>query len=62
VSVLFSVGLLDVICPPSTVYAAYNHDAGPKSVDVYEFNDHEGGESFHARARLRFPHEKLAKA
>jgi cephalosporin-C deacetylase len=51
---LFSVGLLDVICPPSTVYAAYNHYAGPRSIEVYEFNGHEGGESFHAAARLRF--------
>ncbi len=22
---LFSVGLMDMVCPPSTVYAAYNH-------------------------------------
>ena len=40
---LFSVGLMDDICPPSTVYAAYNHYAGPKQIKVYEFNNHEGG-------------------
>jgi cephalosporin-C deacetylase len=51
---LFSVGLLDVICPPSTVYAAYNHYSGPKSIETYLFNGHEGGEAFHSRARLRF--------
>jgi cephalosporin-C deacetylase len=27
---LFSVALMDDICPPSTVFAAYNHYAGPK--------------------------------
>ena len=45
---LFSVGLMDPICPPSTVYAAYNHygaSAGrtDKTIEVYEFNEHEGG-------------------
>lgn len=54
--VLFSVALLDEICPPSTVYAAYHHYAGPKQIEAYHFNGHEGGESFHAGARLRFLH------
>lgn len=40
---LFSVGLMDEVCPPSTVYAAYNHFAGKKEMRVYEFNHHEGG-------------------
>ena len=45
---LFSVGLMDPICPPSTVYAAYNrygsHAGGvSKDIEVYEFNEHEGG-------------------
>ena len=45
---LFSVALMDPICPPSTVYAAYNHygeRAGGvvRSIEVYEFNEHEGG-------------------
>ncbi|MEV7608542.1 acetylxylan esterase [Microbacterium sp. NPDC089320] len=40
---LFSVGLEDVVCPPSTVYAARNHYAGPSEVDVFPFNGHEGG-------------------
>jgi len=45
---LFSVGLMDPICPPSTVYAAYNHygaNAGEvdKQIEVYPFNEHEGG-------------------
>ncbi|WP_159808693.1 acetylxylan esterase [Cellulomonas citrea] len=40
---LFSTALLDPICPPSTVFAAYNRYAGPKDITVYPFNDHEGG-------------------
>ncbi|MEP7290669.1 MAG: acetylxylan esterase [Chloroflexota bacterium] len=40
---LFSVGLMDNICPPSTVYAAYNHFGGEKEIRVYTYNYHEGG-------------------
>jgi cephalosporin-C deacetylase len=40
---LFSVALMDQVCPPSTVYAAYNAYAGAKDMVVYAFNDHEGG-------------------
>lgn len=53
-SALFSVGLMDTICPPSTVYAAYNHYAGPKQIKVYEYNNHEGGATFQAEAKLDF--------
>ena len=59
---LFSVGLMDLVCPPSTVFAAHHHYAGPKSIEVYPFNGHEGGESFHAAARLRFLHEVFGRA
>jgi cephalosporin-C deacetylase len=51
---LFSVGLMDQICPPSTVYAAYNHWAGEKEIKVYTYNGHEGGQSFHNVEKLRF--------
>src|SRR5690606_21920301 len=34
---LFSVALMDLICPPSTVYAAYNHYAGDKDNEVYHY-------------------------
>jgi cephalosporin-C deacetylase len=51
---LFSVGLMDEICPPSTVYAAYNHYGGPKEIKVYPFNGHEQGESFQTREKLQF--------
>ncbi|WP_203231181.1 acetylxylan esterase [Nocardioides caldifontis] len=49
---LFSVALMDVICPPTTVFAAYNHYAGPKEIEVYEYNDHEGGEAFQRTRQL----------
>lgn len=51
---LFSVGLMDQICPPSTVYAAYNHYAGPKEIRVYPYNEHEGGENFQTLEKMRF--------
>ena len=38
---------MDKICPPSTVYAAYNYYGGSKEVVEYPFNDHEGGQVFH---------------
>ncbi len=40
---LFSVGLMDDICPPSTVYAAYNYYGGEKDIRIYEYNYHDGG-------------------
>lgn len=40
---LFSVALMDDICPPSTVMAAYNRYAGPTSLEIYPYNEHEGG-------------------
>ena len=51
---LFSVALMDSTCPPSTVYAAYHTYAGPRQIEVYPFNEHEGGQSFQALARLHF--------
>ena len=53
-SALFSVALRDDICPPSTVFAAYNAYAGPKEIEIYDFNEHEGGGPFHQRAQLAF--------
>jgi cephalosporin-C deacetylase len=51
---LFSVGLRDQVCPPSTVYAAYNLYGGDKEIIVYPFNDHEGGQVFHQAEQLRW--------
>jgi len=51
---LFSVGLMDLTCPPSTVFAAYNHYSGPKEIRIWEFNDHEGGESYQIHEQIKY--------
>ena len=51
---LFSVALMDEICPPSTVYAAYNYWAGEKDIKVYPYNGHEGGASYQTVEKLKF--------
>jgi cephalosporin-C deacetylase len=51
---LFSVGLMDQTCPPSTVFAAYNHYAARKEIRVWKYNQHEGGEVFQTVEKLRF--------
>lgn len=50
---LFSVALMDDVCPPSTVYAAFKAFAGAeKSIVEYEFNNHEGGGPFQDRQQM----------
>lgn len=50
---LFSVALCDAVCPPSTVYAAFNHYAGQqKDIAVYPYNGHEGGGPVHQARQL----------
>jgi cephalosporin-C deacetylase len=51
---LYSTSLMDMICPPSTVFAAYNQVEAPKEIKVYTFNEHEGGGSHHALEKVRF--------
>jgi cephalosporin-C deacetylase len=58
---LFSVGLMDDICPPSTVYAAFNAYAGPKEIREYPFNAHEGGQGFHDVEKLRWLAERMSR-
>lgn len=50
---LYSVALMDTVCPPSTVFAAYNHWAGPKEIQVYPWNNHEGGSAVQVGVQLR---------
>jgi cephalosporin-C deacetylase len=38
---LLSVGLMDTICPPSTVFAAYNEITAGKDIAVHPFTGHE---------------------
>jgi cephalosporin-C deacetylase len=57
---LFSVALMDTICPPSTIFGAFHSYAGPKDIMVYEFNDHEGGEAWHRTRQLTWLAATLA--
>lgn len=56
---LLSVALMDTVCPPSTVYAAYHAYAGAKELRTYPFNDHEGGQFHHEAVQLRWLAELL---
>ncbi|MFI1094219.1 acetylxylan esterase [Streptomyces sp. NPDC020917] len=58
---LFSVGLQDEVCPPSTVFAAYNAYQGEKDMAVYPFNAHEGGGPFQEARVLRWITKYLAR-
>lgn len=55
---LFSVGLMDPVCPPSTVYAAFNYyGAGAdvsKKINIYSHNQHEGGKDVQKKAQLEW--------
>jgi len=52
---LFSVALLDPICPPSTVFAAFNAWAGAdKEIEVFPFNEHEGGQAHQWQRQAQF--------
>ncbi|GAB2742382.1 acetylxylan esterase [Sinomonas soli] len=56
---LFSIAMMDPVCPPSTCFTAYHAYAGPKTVDVYEFNGHEGGGEVHLAAKLAWLHRTI---
>ncbi len=57
---LFSVGLMDDICPPSSVFAAFNNYGSPaKDIEVYQFNGHEGGGSYQWQRQVRFARANL---
>jgi cephalosporin-C deacetylase len=50
---LVSVGLMDDICPPSTVFAAYNEiNATAKEIAVYPYSGHSGPRA-HAERQLQ---------
>ena len=51
---LFSAATMDQVCPPSTVYAAYNHWAGEKEIKVYRYNGHEGGDRYQTVEKVKF--------
>ncbi|MCW5721114.1 MAG: acetylxylan esterase [Devosia sp.] len=57
---LFSVALMDDICPPSTVYGAFKAFAGAdKTIVEYEFNNHEGGGPFQDRRQMAWLAERF---
>jgi cephalosporin-C deacetylase len=52
---LFSVAMMDDVCPPSTVCGAFKAFAGAdKTLVEYEFNNHEGGQVFQEREQMRW--------
>lgn len=57
---LFSVALMDKTCPPSTVYSAYNHYVGEKSIQIWPHNDHEGGEVFQVQEQVQYLQTQLS--
>ncbi|OEV12734.1 acetylxylan esterase [Streptomyces nanshensis] len=53
VPALFSVALMDPVCPPSSGFAAYNHYAhADKDVAVWQFGDHGGGRGSQTHRQL----------
>jgi len=57
---LVSVGLMDTICPPSTVFAAFNAlGSSDKEIREYAFNDHEGGGGFQEREQAAWLHTHI---
>jgi cephalosporin-C deacetylase len=56
---MFSVALMDEVCPPSTIFAAYNRYGGPKEVRIWQYNGHEGGQIFQDREDLVFLRKHL---
>jgi len=51
---LFSVGLMDPVCQPLTVFAAFNAWAGQHDIEQYPFAGHEGGGPHQFSKQLRF--------
>ncbi|TQL01397.1 acetylxylan esterase [Cellulomonas sp. SLBN-39] len=64
---LFSVALRDTVCPPSTVFAAHNHygtlaPARPeRTMQVYPYNRHEGGQTVQLEVQLRWLGQVLGR-
>jgi cephalosporin-C deacetylase len=57
-SSLLSVGLMDIICPPSTVFAAYNEITADKDIAVYPYSGHSVPRA-HAERQLRHMKENF---
>lgn len=51
---VFSAALMDRTCPPSTVFGAFHEYRGAKDIDVWHYNEHEGGGLEDRLAAIRF--------
>lgn len=51
---LWTIGLMDTVCPPSTQFAAYNKITSEKSMRIYPDYKHEGGYPGNADATFSF--------
>jgi cephalosporin-C deacetylase len=58
---LYSVALMDEVCPPSTVFGAINHYAGEVDVAVWKYNGHEGGGPYQGRRQLQWVRDLLGR-
>ncbi|MGQ9556140.1 MAG: acetylxylan esterase [Anaerolineae bacterium] len=56
--VLMCVGLQDLICPPSTIYAVYNHITSDKEMAIYPYHGHEVPAQ-HITERIRWANRYL---
>lgn len=58
VPAIFSTAMMDMVCPPSTVFAARNawgqaaESDVTADIEVYHFNGHEGGGWYHWRRQI----------
>jgi cephalosporin-C deacetylase len=46
--------MMDTICPPSTVFAAYNAYGGSKEIVEYAYNEHDGGGELHEVSKVEW--------
>ncbi len=60
VPTFITVGLMDDVCPPSTVLAAYQHCPAEKELKVWAYGDHAGGGMHATGAGLDFLTKHLA--
>ncbi|WP_238012042.1 acetylxylan esterase [Dactylosporangium sp. AC04546] len=51
---LVSAALMDLTCPPSTVFAAYNAIPGRKEMQLYEWDGHDGGQGHFSQRSVQF--------
>lgn len=58
---LVSAALMDMTCPPSTVFAAYNAIPGRKELELYEWDGHDGGQGHFSARSVAFANASTAR-